>query len=209
MDIITIGIDLAKNVFAAHGVNELGKPDLVCPEVPRAKLLDLIAHLPPCPISIEARSGAHHWARELAMFGHTSPDGPQVRRSLPAGHDAGMEIQRTIGHAARQGCLACDGGIPTKPARSGRWGAQRSGIKEEPVGPRPTRGTAAELSAPPARSRPGRRVRLHEPRQRVLLRQQPHGLFQPLDGEREHALVHELLPDLHLRADAMVRTSMA
>jgi len=31
-------IDLAKNVFAVHGVNELGKPGLVRPAVPRAKL---------------------------------------------------------------------------------------------------------------------------------------------------------------------------
>ena len=29
MAIITIGIDLAKNVFAVHGVDELGKPTLV------------------------------------------------------------------------------------------------------------------------------------------------------------------------------------
>ena len=28
MSIVTIGIDLAKNVFAVHGVNEAGKPDL-------------------------------------------------------------------------------------------------------------------------------------------------------------------------------------
>ncbi len=46
MAIITIGIDLAKNVFAVHGVNESGKAELVRPEVPRAKLLELIANLP-------------------------------------------------------------------------------------------------------------------------------------------------------------------
>lgn len=31
MNIITVGIDLAKNVFAIHGVNEAGKPVVVCP----------------------------------------------------------------------------------------------------------------------------------------------------------------------------------
>ena len=41
------------------------------PEVPRAKLLELIAKVPPCLIGIEACSGAHHWAREFSMFGHT------------------------------------------------------------------------------------------------------------------------------------------
>ena len=71
MTIVTVGIDLAKNVFAVHGVGEAGKPELVRPDVPRAKLLELVAHLPPCLIGMEACSGAHHWAREFAQFGHT------------------------------------------------------------------------------------------------------------------------------------------
>ena len=61
--IVTIGIDLAKNVFAVHGANATGQPALVRPSVPRAKLLELIASLPPCLIGMEACSGAHHWAR--------------------------------------------------------------------------------------------------------------------------------------------------
>jgi transposase len=71
MTIVTVGIDLAKNVFAVHGVDEGGKPALVRPSVARAKLLELIASLPPCLIGMEACSGAHHWAREFAQFGHT------------------------------------------------------------------------------------------------------------------------------------------
>ncbi len=70
MAIVTVGIDLAKNVFVVHGVDESGKPALVRPEVPRAKLLELIANLPHCLIGMEACSGAHHWAREFARFGH-------------------------------------------------------------------------------------------------------------------------------------------
>lgn len=69
--IVTIGIDLAKNVFAVHGVEATGKPVLLRPGVPRAKLLKLIAALPPCLIGMEACSGAHHWAREFQRFGHT------------------------------------------------------------------------------------------------------------------------------------------
>lgn len=71
MAIVTVGIDLAKNVFAVHGVDEAGKPALVRPSVPRAKLLELIASLPPCLIGMEACSGAHHWAREFQKHGHT------------------------------------------------------------------------------------------------------------------------------------------
>ena len=71
MAIVTVGIDLAKNVFAVHGVGESGKPELVRPEVRRGKLLELIAHLPPSLIGMEACSGAHYWAREFQRFGHT------------------------------------------------------------------------------------------------------------------------------------------
>lgn len=63
MSIIVIGIDLAKSIFAVHGVNEAGKAELVKPKVSREQLLPLIANLPPCLIGMEACSGAHHWAR--------------------------------------------------------------------------------------------------------------------------------------------------
>ena len=65
-----IGIDLAKNVFALHGINSAGKPVLVRPSVRREQLLALLAQLPPCVIGMEACSGAHHWARNLLKLGH-------------------------------------------------------------------------------------------------------------------------------------------
>ena len=63
MAIVTVGIDLAKNVFAVHGVDETGKPALVRPAVKRAALLELIAKLPPRLIGMEACSNAPHWVR--------------------------------------------------------------------------------------------------------------------------------------------------
>lgn len=71
MAIVTLGIDLAKNVFALHGVDATGLAVLVRPSVARAKLLELVASLPPCLIGMEACSGAHHWARLFASHGHT------------------------------------------------------------------------------------------------------------------------------------------
>jgi transposase len=71
MAIVYVGIDLAKNVFAVHGVNEAGKPALVRPKVPRAELNALVASLPPCTIAMEACSGAHQWAREFQAHSHT------------------------------------------------------------------------------------------------------------------------------------------
>jgi transposase len=38
--IVTVGIDLAKNVFAVHGVDATGKPALVRPSVSASKLLN-------------------------------------------------------------------------------------------------------------------------------------------------------------------------
>jgi transposase len=70
MAIVFVGIDLAKNVFAVHGVDEHGKPALVRCSVPRAKLHALVASLPPCTIAMEACSGAHHWARLFIAHGH-------------------------------------------------------------------------------------------------------------------------------------------
>jgi len=95
MAIVTVGIDLAKNGFAVHGVDATGKPVLLRPSVPRAKLVELIASLPPCLIGMEACSGSHHWARLFATFGHTvrlmapkfvapyPPKGSVVDRSPP------------------------------------------------------------------------------------------------------------------------------
>lgn len=71
MAIVTVGIDLAKNVFAVHGINEFSKPQLVEPSVSRAKLPKLISQLPPCTIAMEACSGAHYWARQFQAMGHT------------------------------------------------------------------------------------------------------------------------------------------
>ena len=71
MSIITIGIDLAKNLFAVHGVDENGKAVLVKPKVAREQLLLLIAQLSPCLIGMEACSGAHYWARLFRTYGHT------------------------------------------------------------------------------------------------------------------------------------------
>jgi len=71
MTIVTLGIDLGKNVFALHGVDATGKPMLVRPSVARGKLLELVVSLPPCVIGMEACSGAHHWARLFASHGHT------------------------------------------------------------------------------------------------------------------------------------------
>jgi transposase len=71
MAILTVGIDLAKNVLAVHGVNEAGRAELDKPVVARDKPVELLAAVPPCVVGMEACSGAHHWARQFQSLGHT------------------------------------------------------------------------------------------------------------------------------------------
>jgi transposase len=66
----TVGIDLAKNVFSLHAIDENGKV-LVRRTVSRARLLQTVAQWPPCLIGLEACSGAHEWARQFQSLGHT------------------------------------------------------------------------------------------------------------------------------------------
>ena len=68
MNITTVGIDLAKNVFSLHGVDAHGKTVLK-KTVSRSKLLEVMANLPQCRVGMEACTGAHHWARQLMGLG--------------------------------------------------------------------------------------------------------------------------------------------
>jgi transposase len=69
MNIKTIGLDIAKNVFQLHGVDGNGKT-VLRKQLKRDKLLEFFANLLPCLIGLEACSGAHYWARELIKLGH-------------------------------------------------------------------------------------------------------------------------------------------
>ena len=68
MQVSTIGIDLAKNVFQVHGVDAAGKVVLT-KKLRRWQVLALFETLPPCLIGMEACATAHHWARELDRSG--------------------------------------------------------------------------------------------------------------------------------------------
>ncbi|UVK48639.1 hypothetical protein BPNPMPFG_007050 (plasmid) [Mesorhizobium sp. AR07] len=69
MPVVTIGLDLAKTVFQAHGVDDAGQT-VLRRRLGRSELLAYFAKLPPCLIAMEACSSAHHWARELVTLGH-------------------------------------------------------------------------------------------------------------------------------------------
>jgi transposase len=77
MQVSTIGLDIAKNVFQVHGVDGQGRT-VLRRQVRRNQLLQLFGGLHPCLIGIEACATAHHWARELGALGH------EVRLMPPA-----------------------------------------------------------------------------------------------------------------------------
>ena len=69
MQVITIGIDLAKQVFHVHGVDANDKVVFNKP-LRRSQVLPFFAKLAPCLIGMEACASAHYWARELKKLGH-------------------------------------------------------------------------------------------------------------------------------------------
>ena len=69
MQITTIGLDIAKNVFQVHGIDADEKV-VVRKQLRRSQVMAFFAGLPPCLIGMEACATAHHWARELTKLGH-------------------------------------------------------------------------------------------------------------------------------------------
>ncbi len=67
--ITTIGLDIAKNVFQIHGIDESGVV-ILRRSLRRGQMLAFFGKLPPCLIGMEACATAHHWARTLMALGH-------------------------------------------------------------------------------------------------------------------------------------------
>ena len=69
MQITTIGLDTAKNLFQVHGADAQGRPVLK-QKLARGKVQEFFATLPRCLVGLEACAAAHYWARELTKLGH-------------------------------------------------------------------------------------------------------------------------------------------
>ncbi len=68
-EITTVGLDLAKNVFQAHGADASGRA-VLRKKLRRDQVLAFFAELPRCVVAMEACGGAHHWGREIGRLGH-------------------------------------------------------------------------------------------------------------------------------------------
>ena len=69
MEVTTIGLDVAKNVFQVHGVDDEGTV-VIRRQLRRSRVLPFFKKQPPCLIGMEACATAHHWARQLIGLGH-------------------------------------------------------------------------------------------------------------------------------------------
>jgi transposase len=69
MQITTIGLDIAKNVFQVHGIDS-SEQVVVRKQLRRSQVLAFFKTLPPCLVGMEACATAHYWARELTKLGH-------------------------------------------------------------------------------------------------------------------------------------------
>ena len=69
MQITTIGLDIAKNVFQVHGIDAAEKV-VVRKQLRRGQVMKFFEALPPCLVGMEACATAHYWARELRKLGH-------------------------------------------------------------------------------------------------------------------------------------------
>ena len=69
-EVSTIGLDIAKSVFQAHGIDVAGMM-VMRKRISRAKVLEYFGGLPRCLVGIEACPSAHYWSRELQALGHT------------------------------------------------------------------------------------------------------------------------------------------
>ena len=119
--VTTIGLDLAKNVFQAHGIDAAGKV-VLRRKLRRGEVLDFFAALPPATVGMEACGGAHYWARELGRLGHA------VRLMPPAYVKPYVERGKTDAADAEAICEAVT--RPTMRFVPAETEAQQAGLVE-------------------------------------------------------------------------------
>src|ERR1700731_4682362 len=69
MQVTTIGLDIAKNVFQVHAIDTAEKV-VVRKQLRRSQVVEFFKALPACLVGMEACATAHYWARELTKLGH-------------------------------------------------------------------------------------------------------------------------------------------
>lgn len=96
---VTVGLDIAKNVFHAHGIDAQGQK-VLSRKLRRRQVEAFFAKLEPCLVGIEACATAHHWARTIEKLGH------QARLMPPAYVEPYVKTQKNDAADAEAICEA-------------------------------------------------------------------------------------------------------
>lgn len=116
-NLTVIGLDLAKNVFQVHGMDDRGHK--VCgARLKRSEVLSYFANLPPVLVGMEACGGAHEWARQLCKLGH------QVKMMAPQHVKAYVQGNKTDARDAAAIAEAAIGN-QSEPSRCAAWKASK------------------------------------------------------------------------------------
>ena len=152
-EVSTIGLDIAKHVFQAHGADASGAV-VFRKKLTRAKLLAFFAAQPRCVVAMEACGGAHHWARELGALGH---DGPADPAGLREAVREAAEERRGRCRGDLRGGAAADDAVRAGEER-GAAGERRGVPGARPAGA-PAHPAHQRAARPPGRVRLGRAAR--------------------------------------------------
>ncbi|NKJ00437.1 hypothetical protein FHW92_002496 [Novosphingobium sp. SG707] len=127
--VTTIGLDIAKSSFHAHGADERGGA-VFSRKLSRSKLLEFFARQRAYLVAMEACSGAHPWATEVAQLGHEVQLIPPIYVKplveFVVGFDAGAGAIRKMppGHRSCCRCAAVAAATPgtqVKQSRHRNW----------------------------------------------------------------------------------------
>ena len=101
MNVTTMGLDLAKNVFHVVGLDSAGR-EVAQKRLTRAQVLKYFANTPRATVAMEACAGAHYFARELQKLGHEPKlIPPQYVKAYVRGQKNDYNDARAIAEAAR------------------------------------------------------------------------------------------------------------
>src|SRR6266481_349003 len=138
MQITTIGLDIAKNVFQVHGIDAKEKV-VAWKQLRRSQVITFFKALPPCLIGMEACATAHYWARELTKLGHRV-------RLMPA-KDVKAYVKRNKNDAADAEAICA---APDDAFRAGQIGRAAGAVDAAPYA------RSADASAHPVDQRVAR-----------------------------------------------------
>ena len=157
-EVTTIGLDLAKSGFQAHGADAAGSV-VFRKKLRRDRMMPFFSAQPRCLVAMEACASAHYWARELERLGH------EVRLIAPAYAKPFVKRQKNDASDAEAICEAAQ--RPTM-----RFVAVKSEAKQALAAVFRTRdllvGQRTQLIK--RASRPPRRIRHHRPARALACR---------------------------------------